>query len=265
MAAFIAVWRIERTAPGFPDDGLARGLAQELGIHHRVRVLRRPPRVAMPDDVSGFLRPAVFMPPEAAAWSEERRRIVLLHELATCAGADAGTHLLARTALSPQLVEPAAWSAWREFLKERERATDDLVLNAGARASDYAGHLLEVARTMQSARATAWRRWPWRGGRSFKAGWRAILDSGVKRHAPGRAARCRHAAGVAAVAPFPPCGHRRPVRQTTPSPSPVEFSARQARTTPWDSVKLGEQHASRATSRGTRLLQQAVAGAGRPA
>jgi len=240
MAAFIAVWRIERTAPGFPDDGLARGLAQELGIRHRVRVLEgRPGSMPM---TFGLLRPAVFMPPEAAAWSEERRRIVLLHELAHVRRGDAGTHLLARTALSLNWWNPLAWSAWREFLKERERATDDLVLNAGARASDYAGHLLEVARTMQSAPATAWAAVAMARRSQLEGRLRAILDSGVKRHAPGRAAAlAAMLLAVAAVAPFAAMRAQTPVRQTTPIAIPVEFSARQSADDPVGLVKLGEQ------------------------
>ncbi|MGK4277469.1 M56 family metallopeptidase, partial [Escherichia coli] len=86
---------------------------------------------------------------------------------------------MARTALCLQWFNPLAWMAWREFLKERERAADDLVLNAGARASDYAGHLLEIARTMQSrpvsaAAAIAMARPSQLEGRLL-----AILDSGV--------------------------------------------------------------------------------------
>ena len=99
----------------------------------------------------GVLRPTVLLPEEARTWSGERRRVVLLHELAHVLRGDAATHLLARTALALHWWNPLAWTMWREFLKERERATDDLVLGAGTAASDYAGHLLEIARTMQVA------------------------------------------------------------------------------------------------------------------
>ena len=59
------------------------------------------------------------------------------------------------TALALHWWNPLAWTAWREFLKERERATDDLVLGAGTVATDYASHLLEIARTMQARPASA--------------------------------------------------------------------------------------------------------------
>jgi len=166
----------------------------------------------------GLRRPAVFMPPEAAAWSEERRRIVLLHELAHVRRGDTATHLLARTALSLNWWNPLAWSAWREFLKERERATDDLVLNAGARASDYAGHLLEVARTLQSAPATTWAAVAMARRSQLEGRLLAILDSGIKRRAPGRmAALAATLLAVAAVAPFAAMRAQTPAQQATPT------------------------------------------------
>jgi TonB family protein len=111
---------------------------------------------------------------------------------------------------------PLAWSAWREFLKERERATDDLVLNAGARAPDYAGHLLEVARTMQSAPATAWAAVAMARRSQLEGRLLAILDSGVKRHVPGRMAAVAAALlAIAAVAPFAAMQAQTPARQTT--------------------------------------------------
>jgi TonB family protein len=156
------------------------------------------------------------MPPEAAGWSEERRRMVLLHELAHVRRGDAATHLLARTAWSLNWWNPLAWFAWREFLKERERATDDLVLNAGARASDYAGHLLEVARTMQSAPATAWAAVAMARRSQLEGRLRAILDSGVKRQAPGRvAALAATLLAIAAVAPFAAMRAQTTAPQTT--------------------------------------------------
>jgi TonB family protein len=213
FAAFIGMWRMQHAARPFPDDGLARALAQALGIRQRVRVLESHPG-GMPMTF-GLFRPAVFMPPEAAGWSEERRRVVLLHELAHVRRGDAATHLLARMALSLNWWNPLAWSAWREFLKERERATDDLVLNAGARASDYAGHLLEVARTMQSAPATAWAAVAMARRSQLEGRLLAILDSGVKRHAPGRmAALAATLLAVAAVAPFAAMRAQTPAQQT---------------------------------------------------
>ena len=240
LAAFIAMWRVQRAARPFPDDGLARALAQSLGIRHTVRVLEsRPGSMPM---TFGLLRPAVFMPLEAAGWSEERRRVVLLHELAHVSRGDAATHLLARTALSLNWWNPLAWSAWREFLKERERATDDLVLNAGARASDYAGHLLEVARTMQSAPATAWAAVAMARRSQLEGRLLAILDSGVKRHAPGRlAVLAATLLAIAAVAPFAAMRAQTQARQTTPIAIGAEISGAQSLDDPVGLVKQGDQ------------------------
>ena len=230
LAAFVAMWRVQRAARPFPDDGLARALAESLGIRHPVPVLEsRPGSMPM---TFGLLRPAVFLPPEAVAWSEERRRVVLLHELAHVRRGDTATHLLARTALSLNWWNPLAWSAWREFLKERERSTDDLVLNAGARASDYAGHLLEVARTMQSAPATAWAAVAMARRSQLEGRLLAILDSGVKRHAPGRmAALAATLLAIAAVAPFAAMRAQTPAQQTAP-PKPEDNAVL---------VKLGDE------------------------
>ncbi len=104
----------------------------------------------------GIARPAIFLPAEAREWSEERLDLVVRHELAHIERGDAATHLVARAALSLAWWNPLAWKAWREFIKEREKAADDLVLSGGARASDYAGHLLEIARSMQPERAMGW-------------------------------------------------------------------------------------------------------------
>jgi TonB family protein len=192
-----AVWRLRRGARRL-DDG---GIASELGIYCPVEVLESE-REGMPI-VFGVFRPTVLLPAGAAEWRPDRLRVVLLHELAHVRRGDVATHLLARTALALYWWNPLAWFAWREFLKERERATDDLVLYAGERASDYATHLLEVARTLQPAPATAWAAIAMARRSQLEGRLIAILDSGVQRRAWGRRAQAAAVAiAIALIAPF---------------------------------------------------------------
>jgi TonB family protein len=200
LAACFALWRARRAARPSGYAALASSLARDLGIVDKVHVLEVPGGMPM---TFGVLRPTVFVPSCAAEWSEDRRRVVLLHELAHVRRGDAATHLMARTALALNWWNPLAWSAWRAFLRERERAADDLVLTAGAAATDYAAHLLEIARTMQSpapmaAAGVAMARSSQLEGRLL-----AILDSRTRRTAPGRAMGLTAAAiAIAMVAPL---------------------------------------------------------------
>jgi TonB family protein len=184
LVAWAAIWRVRRRANPFTNQEIPK-LAQALGIHQNVTVLET--RLGDIPMTFGLFRPTIFVPAEAVNWTPERCRVVLLHELAHVRRGDVATHLMARTALSIHWWNPLAWTAWREFLKERERAADDLVLSAGTRASEYAGHLLEIARTMQSTpgielAAVAMARQSQLEGRLL-----AILDSNRNRKTAGRA------------------------------------------------------------------------------
>jgi len=186
LISFAAMSRMRRAAGPSADRDLAAELARNLGIPHAVDVLETPAG-CMPM-TWGILRPAIFMPADARGWMDERRHMVLLHELAHVHRGDVRTHLGARLALILNWWNPLAWVAWREFLKERERAADDLVLHSGARASEYAGHLLEVARGMRSEPALAWGAVAMARRSQLEGRVVSILDSRVNRKAPGRAA-----------------------------------------------------------------------------
>jgi TonB family protein len=201
LIAFRTMSRLRRRANESADPALTGRLSRELGISQAVDVLETP-QGSMPM-TWGILRPAIFMPADAGNWTEERWTMVLLHELAHVRRADVATHLAARLALALNWWNPLAWIAWREFLKERERATDDLVLHCGARASDYAGHLLEVARGMQSEPALAWGALAMARRSQLESRLSAILDPRVNRKSPGRAAALATAVlAVAVTAPF---------------------------------------------------------------
>jgi TonB family protein len=225
LIAFAAMARMRRAAGASADGELAAELARNLGIPRPVDVLETPAG-CMPM-TWGILRPAIFMPSDSRGWTEERHRMVLLHELAHVRRGDVGTHLAARLALVLNWWNPLAWVAWREFLKERERATDDLVLRSGARASDYAGHLLEVARGMRSEPALAWGAVAMARRSQLEGRLVAILDSGVDRKTPGRTAAFGAALlAVAMAAPF--AALRAQDQASAPVPSDIEATIRAA-------------------------------------
>src|SRR5450432_2328171 len=198
LSACAAMWRMRRRAAPYPEPERARALAAALGIRHEVEVLETA-RGSMPMTF-GLLRPAIFMPCDAGSWTGPKRRMVLLHELAHVRRGDVATHLMARLALSLYWWNPLAWTAWREFRKERERAADDLVRSSGAAATVYAGHLLEVARTMHAAPATAWAAIAMARPSQLEGRLVAILDSRKNRQQPGRLAAAVAALLAIAVA-----------------------------------------------------------------
>lgn len=134
-------WRRSDDHPALQDK-LDR-LRSQLGIARPVR-LRLSRDSAMPL-TWGMLNPRILLPAEAASWTEERLRLVLLHELAHVSRFDSPARLAAGLACATYWFQPLIWLAGRKLRIEQEHAADDLVLAAGARPRTYAFSLLEVA------------------------------------------------------------------------------------------------------------------------
>ncbi len=215
MLGYAIAWRVRRAGHPLPEDHLA-ALAPTLDIRRAVPLVEIPSG-CMPMTF-GLRRSTILMPADAVSWSDDKRRMVLLHELAHVRRGDAATQLLARAALSLYWWNPLAWTAWREFLKERERAADDLVLKAGTAAPDYAGQLLEVARAMQSHSVVAWIA-PSMARRSQLEGrLLAILDTGVNRSAPARSwALLAALLAIAAILPLAAVRAQDPASDAVPA------------------------------------------------
>ena len=141
-------------------------------------------RVTMPF-TAGVRRPVIVLPESASEWTLERRRAVLMHELAHVRRRDLVPHHVARWVCALHWFNPLAWAGARRMRAESERAADDLVLTAGTRASDYADHLLQIVsgagRSLMPAPAL-----PLAQRREFEGRMLAILEPGIRRRGPGR-------------------------------------------------------------------------------
>lgn len=146
-----SIWWIAHRASRITDAAwltLTADIAQQIGLTRRVRMFKTS-RITMPV-TSGLISSAILLPAEADDWPDERRQVVLLHELAHVKRWDCLTQLLAQMACSVYWFNPLVWLATRQLRIERERACDDQVIDVGTKASDYAGHLLDMARTFRS-------------------------------------------------------------------------------------------------------------------
>ncbi len=146
-----SAWWVVRRAETVNDDmwlNLANHLALRVGLTRPVALLKSK-GVTMPL-TCGVIRSAILLPADADDWPDERRHVVLLHELAHVKRRDCLTQMLAQVACAIYWFNPLTWTAARQLRMERERACDDQVLDAGTKASDYADHLLDIARRIRS-------------------------------------------------------------------------------------------------------------------
>jgi beta-lactamase regulating signal transducer with metallopeptidase domain len=194
-------WRTRRLAAQAtelldgPWIGLLAAASAELGVRRPVRLLRSR-EVVLPMTF-GTRAPWIVIPTTADLWSVDRRRAVLLHELAHVARYDCLTQTLALIACAAYWPHPAVWWVARQLRVERELACDDRVLAAGAEAQAYAGHLLDIAYSLGGRQAPAlavsMARPSQLEGRLL-----AALDDGRNRRSPGLVVRL--ALGAAASA-----------------------------------------------------------------
>ena len=152
--------------------------------------LDEPPRLLRSEDAKmpfacGFLKATIVLPAECDGWSLDRRRAVLLHELAHVRRHDLVGHTLGRVACAVYWFHPLVWKAAKQLRSESERACDDLALACGARATDYAEHLLDIVTSVRRdstpsvALAMARRK-------EFEGRMLAILDPELRHSSPSR-------------------------------------------------------------------------------
>jgi len=178
--------------------------------------------VLISDDIaapvtSGALRPVVLLPSDATLWTEERRAVVLIHELAHIARFDYVAQLVATIVCALFWFHPLAWFAAARLRAEAEHAADDCVLVAGTPGVSYASHLLDLARVEHSPHFSAAVAVGMVKASRLEGRFRAMLDANRSRSALSPSVQAMATSlTLAAMVPF--AGLRAVV-----APSPVAF------------------------------------------
>ena len=201
--------------------------------------LDEPPRLLRSEDAKmpfacGLFTPTIVLPAECDSWSLDRRRAVLLHELAHVRRHDLIGHTLGRLACAVYWFHPLVWTAAKQLRSESERACDDLALACGAHAADYAEHLLDIVTSVRRdstpsvALAMARRK-------EFEGRMLAILDPELRHSSPSRKqsatligslALISIVVGAAAPAPRTPIHHGSSVSGKEFESSPITTEKR---------------------------------------
>jgi TonB family protein len=148
----LLAWMSAHSKPLFDDSWMSTVL--EISKFHKidrsVRLLESSSALAMPL-TWGTFRPVMVLPLSAKHWPEDRRRIVLSHELAHIARQDWFLQICAELARATYWFHPLAWLAARRLRQESERACDDAVLLSGIAPCHYASQLFDLARTLENS------------------------------------------------------------------------------------------------------------------
>src|SRR5262249_2990583 len=127
------------------------------------------------------------LPRDADQWHEDRIHVVLRHELAHIRRHDWLIQMLSELLRIVYWFNPLMWIACSRLRRESEQACDDTVLNSGVAGSDYAAHLLELARIFHGPRH-AWSPALLMARGSLEQRFKALLNPNLNRRALTRLA-----------------------------------------------------------------------------
>ena len=211
---------------------LLDGLTQQFALRRRIE-LRTSPAPLIPI-TWGVLQPVVLLPEQAQQWPEPIRRLVLLHELAHIKRWDVSFQLIGRLATAVYWFHPLAWYALHRLRADCECACDDYVVHVGARRTDYAQQLVDLARSLRAARLTT--AVPMTRKNTLEQRIKALFDEG-RNHQPlsHRVARVLLACGLVVLTSLavvhlgPSAAGQQPRTNTSPATTATEDTAQAGR------------------------------------
>jgi beta-lactamase regulating signal transducer with metallopeptidase domain len=175
---------------------LLDSVAEELDLSRSVRMLESSGLKAAV--TVGIFDPVIVFPTDCEDWSTSRRRLVLSHELAHVKRWDT---LIEKFVLLTTMVywfNPLVWHAVRRLRIERETDCDNAVLRTGAKPSEYAELLMNVAADLSKSATPAWQLSTISQGSNVKDRLMDILNQRINRNRGSR--RTAIVTGVLALA-----------------------------------------------------------------
>ena len=139
-------YRLRRCARKVTHEELTREfrrLKAALGIHNPVDLLSSD-LISIPFS-TGWLRPVIVLPQATSSWPAPVLESVLVHELAHIKRKDILIRIAAQISCCIHWINPLAWYGLGRIIMEQEIACDNLVLDKGTKASDYARNLLALS------------------------------------------------------------------------------------------------------------------------
>jgi beta-lactamase regulating signal transducer with metallopeptidase domain len=127
---------------------LAAGISSEYRLTRVVHLLES--RNASVLVTWGVFQPRIVLPAGSTEWPEDRARIVLRHELAHVRRRDWIVQMAAQTLRIIYWFNPLVWIVCRRLRLESECACDDAVLADNIEGHEYAEHLLNLARLLNT-------------------------------------------------------------------------------------------------------------------
>ena len=133
---------------------LLEDLTEEMNVRRRVKLLQSGSIKAA--ITVGIVNPTIVIPSDTERWPDHLRRLVLSHELAHVKRWDTLIETFALFATVLYWFNPLVWFAVKQLRIERERDCDNAVLSAGARPSDYAELLMNIAADLGDSAKPVW-------------------------------------------------------------------------------------------------------------
>jgi len=153
VVSVMVVFGISRRAVPL-TDGYAVHLLKEkcvqLGISRSVR-LRSSDEIHSPFSF-GIFHPEIILPSNFQGWSESILSDVLVHELSHIRRLDWVSMLLCQGLICAYWFNPLVWMAARKVDEEAEHSCDAVVIQQGRSNTEYAEHLLLIARECRDQR-----------------------------------------------------------------------------------------------------------------